>query len=157
MTEETLTDDEWDHVQEYNAKWIGEILDFVDDDSTKPDLVVETDKYIVIAETDAYSSDEAAEKLDLASHRVQNSMRKKAKQLTDYDWEVTSPYVIEKPPSYRAGERHLLRQIAERTDKFGSVARSVDTLAVERYGYSQSDWAEKSGRNRSTVSRTTNN
>lgn len=156
MTDETLTNNEWDQVQEHNAERIGEMLDAIDD-TGRTEIVIETEKYIVIAEDDAYHSDGVADHLDLNPVKVQNTMLKKAKKLTDHDWGYAVPYVIEKPATYRAGERHILRQIAERTDKFGSVARAVDTLAVDRYGYSQSDWAKESGRDRSTVSRTTNN
>jgi len=51
----------------------------------------------------------------------------------------------------------MLREIARRTEEFGSVARAVDTLATETHGWSKGDWATITGRNPSTVTRTTDN
>lgn len=80
-----------------------------------------------------------------------------ARNACDYSWSVSQPVVIDKPDEFGEGEQHVLREIARRTDELGSVARAVDTLATENHGWSQSMWANLTGRNESTVSRTTDN
>jgi len=80
-----------------------------------------------------------------------------ARQHCDYSWEAVAPVVIQKPAMFRAGEKHLLRKIARRTDEFDGVSRAVDTLATGEFGWSKSNWASLSGRHRSTVTRTTDN
>jgi hypothetical protein len=74
---------------------------------------------------------------------------------TNRSWSGSVPVVIEKPSHFVAGEEHALHEIARRTQETGSVARAVDQYATEVYGIKKSDWATMTGRNRSTVSRTT--
>jgi hypothetical protein len=78
-----------------------------------------------------------------------------ARRLCDYSWSVSSPVVVLKPDQFQAGQSRVLREIARRTDETGSVARAVDQLATEVHGWSKGDWAKETGRNPSTVTRTT--
>lgn len=78
-----------------------------------------------------------------------------ADQHVDRSWSTAPPVVVAKPTEFRAGEKHLLRKIARRTAEEGSVARGVDRLATEEYGWAKSNWATLSGRNPSSVTRTT--
>jgi len=80
-----------------------------------------------------------------------------ARNACEHSWSVSDPVVIDKPAVFAQGEQHALREIARRTDELGSVARAVDTLATENHGLKQSVWANLTGRNESTVSRTTDN
>lgn len=75
----------------------------------------------------------------------------------DYSWSASNPVVIKKPDAFQGGEGHVLREVARRTDELGSVARAVDSLATETHGWSKSSWANVTGRNPSTLSRTTDN
>jgi len=72
-------------------------------------------------------------------------------------WVAHYPVVVRKPQNFRVGEKHLLRTIARRTDELGTVSRAVDLLATEEFGWSKSNWARLTGRNPSTVTRTTDN
>lgn len=76
-----------------------------------------------------------------------------ARENCDSDWHSVYPVVVAKPDTMQQGEQHVLREIARRTDELGSVARAVDTLAVETHSWQQSAWATASGRADSTVSR----
>lgn len=78
-----------------------------------------------------------------------------ARNHTDYSWSAVDPVVIEKTSHFGAGEVHILREIARRTDDEGSVARAVDQYATEVRGTKKSIWASLTGRNRSSVTRTT--
>jgi hypothetical protein len=78
-----------------------------------------------------------------------------ARRYSDRSWSASSPVVVQKPPEFRAGERGVLREIARRTEETGSVARAVDQLATEVHGWAKGDWARQTGRNPSTVTRTT--
>lgn len=78
-----------------------------------------------------------------------------ARNHTDYSWSASNPVVIEKDSSFEAGEVHVLREIARRTQEEGSVARAVDQYATGVRGFQKSDWASLTGRNRSSVTRTT--
>lgn len=78
-----------------------------------------------------------------------------ARDHTDRSWSTTAPVVIEKSSQFQSGEEHVLREVARRTDHEGSVARAVDQLVTSVYGYQKSVWANLSGRNRSSVTRTT--
>lgn len=78
-----------------------------------------------------------------------------ARRRCDRSWSVADPVVISKPDAMRAGEEHVLREIARRTKEVGSVARAVDQLATEVHDWSKSRWADQTGRNRSTVTRMT--
>jgi len=80
-----------------------------------------------------------------------------ARKECEHSWSTVAPVVIVKPQDTQQGEQHVLREIARRTDELGSVARAVDTLAVETHDWQQSMWANVTGRNDSVVSRTTNN
>lgn len=80
-----------------------------------------------------------------------------AKMSSGYTWATATPVVIEKSSYFTKGERHVLEKIARRTDELGSVARAVDTIAVHDHRWQQSAWARATGRNPSTVSRTTDN
>jgi len=73
----------------------------------------------------------------------------------DYNWSASDPVVVEKTDVFRAGEAQVIREIARRTDELGSVARAVDTLATDVHGWRKGDWADITGRNPSTVTRTT--
>lgn len=78
-----------------------------------------------------------------------------ARTHTDYSWSASDPVVIEKTSSFEAGEVHVLREIARRTQDEGSVARAVDQYATDVHGHKKSIWASLTGRNRSSVTRTT--
>jgi hypothetical protein len=80
-----------------------------------------------------------------------------ARQHCDHSWSVVSPVVVQKTADFRAGEQQVIREIARRTEEFGSVARAVDTLVTDEHGWSKSGWAKCTGRNPSTVSRMTDN
>lgn len=80
-----------------------------------------------------------------------------ARKHCDYSWSAVDPAVIHKPDQFVAGESHMLREIARRTEKYGSVARAVDTIATDTHGWDKGNWATTTGRNPSTVTRTTDN
>lgn len=88
---------------------------------------------------------------------VVNLQHTAARNYCNYSWSASSPVVVEKTEDFRAGEANVLREVARRTEEFGSVARAVDTLATEVHGWSKADWARLSDRNPSTVTRTTEN
>lgn len=78
-----------------------------------------------------------------------------ARGVCDHSWSTSDPVVVSKPNAFRAGESHVLREIARRTRETGSVARAVDQLATEVHGHRKSMWADLTGRNPSTVTRMT--
>lgn len=78
-----------------------------------------------------------------------------ARDHTDYSWSASNPVVVQKSSQFQAGEEHVIREIARRTKEKGSVARGVDQLVTTVHGYQKSVWAGLTGRNQSTVSRTT--
>lgn len=78
-----------------------------------------------------------------------------ARAHTDHSWSTAAPVVVQKSSQFQAGEEHVLREIARRTKEKGSVARGVDQLVTTVHGYQKSVWARLTGRNQSTVSRTT--
>jgi len=88
---------------------------------------------------------------------VVNLQHVAARNHCDYSWSVSTPVVVKKTDDFRGGEQQVLREIARRTDEFGSVARAVDTLATEVHGWNKGNWARLTGRNPSTVTRTTDN
>lgn len=80
-----------------------------------------------------------------------------ARNHCDYSWSVSTPVVVEKTDEFHAGEQQVIREIARRTEEYGSVARAVDTLATDVHGWSKGNWADLTGRNPSTVTRMTDN
>jgi len=86
---------------------------------------------------------------------VLTAMHDLASEKTDYEWSASDPLVVPKPNQFQAGEAHVLREIARRTTTEGSVARAVDQLVTEAYGWSKKEWADETGRNPSTVTRMT--
>ena len=80
-----------------------------------------------------------------------------ARNHCDHSWSVSTPVVVRKTDDFRAGGQNVLREVARRTEEFGSVARAVDTLATEVHGWSKGNWARLTDRNPSTVTRMTDN
>jgi len=80
-----------------------------------------------------------------------------ARKHCEYSWSVSTPVVVKKTDDFRGGEQNVLREIARRTEEFGSVARAVDTLATEVHGWNKGDWARLTDRDPSVVTRMTDN
>ena len=140
-----------------------EHLDLHEDaiDDGAHEVVHEDDESIVLADPGHFWTEqfEAIDGVggDILQTIVINLHHVAARARCDHNWSVSQPVVIAKPEATQQGEQHVLREIARRTNELGSVARAVDTLAVETHGGRQSTWANVTGRNESTVSRTTDN
>ncbi|MCF2165427.1 hypothetical protein [Halobacterium salinarum] len=92
---------------------------------------------------------------DIAASVVNAAMHNAAKRLSDYEWGAAYPYVIAKPEGVRDGEEYAWTMLAQRVREHGSVAAAVDTTATGDRGYTQSAWADATGRNQSSISRNT--
>jgi hypothetical protein len=126
------------------------------------EIVHEDDDVIVMAEGGHFWGEQFdAMQLDdeggILRSIIVNLQHVAARKHCDYSWSTSTPVVVRKTGDFRAGEQQVLREIARRTDEYGSVARAVDTLATETHGWSKGNWATLTGRNPSTVTRTTDN
>lgn len=144
---------------------IGEFRDLIDDGAFE--IVYETPAVLVLADTNnLFYADEveriAREVADLSDrdmeilHSIISHVHHAAAD--DYvtrSFATSDPVVFTKSRGFRAGEWSTLDEIARRTEETGSVARAVDQLVTEVHGFSKTYWADRSGRNKSTVSRTT--
>jgi len=84
---------------------------------------------------------------------VSAAMHNAAGRLTDYDWSVEYPLVVRKPEGVQDGEQYVLAALAQEIREHGSVAAAVDSFVLEATGHTQSSWADRTGRNQSSVSR----
>lgn len=126
------------------------------------EIVHEDDDVIVMAEgghfwSEQFDGMQIGDEHGILISIVVNLQHVAARKHCDHSWSTSTPVVVRKTDDFRAGEQNVLREIARRTDEYGSVARGVDTLATEVYGWRKGDWADLSGRNPSTVTRTTDN
>jgi len=127
------------------------------------EIVYEDDGVLVLADHTGHLWDEQFEAVGISDQVrepqavIRSLHHTAARQYCDYSWSTSAPIVIEKSSGVQAGEGHTLHEIARRTDELGSVARAVDSLATETHGWSKSNWARLTGRNPSTVTRTTDN
>jgi hypothetical protein len=80
-----------------------------------------------------------------------------ARKHCEHSWSVSTPVVVKKTGDVRAGEQNVLREIARRTEEYGTVSRAVDTLATEVHDWNKGDWARLTDRDPSVVTRTTDN
>lgn len=138
--------------------WWDEHQDAIDDGARE--VVHEDESVIVLADHSGHFWREQLDAMEIEGplRNILISLHHKvARKHCDYSWSAVDPVVVQKPGRFRAGEKHLLRKIARRTDQLDGVSRAVDTLATEEFGWSKSNWASLSGRHRSTVSRTTDN
>jgi hypothetical protein len=167
--------DDIDHPDAYTVDEIRETLDAINDDiidywdlhedaidDGAYEIVHEDKDVIVLAEGGHFWSEQfdgmgISDEHGILSSIIVNLHHVAARNNCDYNWSVRTPVVVEKTDDFGAGEHHLLREIARRTDEFGSVARAVDTIATENHGWSKGSWARLTGRNPSTVSRMTDN
>jgi len=140
-------------------EWWGDHQDAIDEGAH--DIVYEDSDVVVLADNSGHFWRDQFDAVGIENSPMRSIIsslhHKWARKYCGHSWTTVSPIVVKKPPMFRTGESHTLRQIARRTDELGSVARAVDTLAVEEHGWTQSMWAKTTGRNESTVSRTTNN
>lgn len=138
--------------------WWCEHQDAIDDGAHE--IVHEDRNVIVLADHSGHFWSEQLDAMDVEGPLrdiVSSLHHKLAEKHCDYSWSAVYPVVVRKTDNFRAGESQVLREIARRTDEFGSVARAVDTLATETHGWSKGNWATLTGRNPSTVTRTTDN
>ena len=140
-----------------------EHLDLHEDaiDDGAHEIVYEDDESIVLATSGHFWREQSGVMDgiddDILKMIVTNIHHVAAQNRCEHDLSVSETIVIAKPEATQQGEQHVFREIARRTDELGSVARAVDTFAVENHGWNQSQWAKITGRNDSTVSRTTDN
>jgi len=138
--------------------WWSEHQDAIDDGAHE--IVHEDRNVIVLADHSGHFWREQLDAIDAEGplrNVITSLHHTMARQHCDLSWSAVSPIVVQKTADFRAGEQQVLREIARRTEKFGSVARAVDTLATENHGWSKSTWAKRTDRNPSTVTRTTDN
>lgn len=126
------------------------------------EIVHEDDNVIVMAEgghfwTEQFDAMQIGDEHGILQRIVVNLQHVAARNHCGYSWSASTPVVVKKTDEVRAGEQTVLREVARRTEEYGSVARAVDSLATEVHGWSKSNWATLTGRNPSTVSRTTDN
>lgn len=140
--------------------WWSEHQDAIDDGAYE---IVHEDRDVIVLAESGHFWGEQFDAMDIGDERgilhsiVVNVHHIAARNHCNYSWAVSTPVVVEKTDDFRAGERNVLREVARRTEQFGSVARAVDSLATEVHGWDQGDWARLTDRNPSTVSRTTDN
>jgi hypothetical protein len=169
--------DDPDHEDAYSTDEIRDLLDQINNnilnhwslykdaiDENAHELIYENDSVMILADNTGHFWNEQFKSMDIPDdeYSIRYSIivslhHKAARRHCNYTREGANPVVIEKPNAFNSGEQQVLREIARRTQEFGSVARAVDTLAIETHGWSQSQWASLTGRNRSTVTRTTDN
>ncbi|MDS0258527.1 hypothetical protein NDI56_03765 [Haloarcula sp. S1CR25-12] len=157
-----------DEVQATLAEINADIIDNLDlyedaMDEGAHDVVYEDDDVLVLADNTGQFWNEQLDVMDIEDEHgiidtlVSSLHHTMAREHCGHSWSTVDPVVIHKPDEFSGGEAHLLREIARRTDEYGSVARAVDTLATETHGWGKSNWASLTGRNPSTVTRTTDN
>jgi len=165
--------DDTDHPDAYTVAEVRDVLDRINEDIIDHwdlhqdalddgayEIVHEDRDVIVLAEgghfwNEQFDAMEIGDEHGILTSIVVNLQHVAARNHCDYSWSVSTPVVVEKTGDFRGGEQQVLGEIARRTDEFGSVARAVDTLATEVHGWSKGNWARRTGRNPSTVTRTT--
>lgn len=167
--------DDVDHPDAYTVDEVRDVLDRINADVIDHwdlhqdalddgayEIVHEDDDVIVLAEgghfwSEQFDAMELGDEHGILQSIVKTLQHTAARNHCDHSWSTSTPVVVEKTDDFRSGEQNVLREIARRTDEFGSVARAVDSLATEVHGWGKSDWANLTGRNPSTVTRTTDN
>jgi len=167
--------DDTDHPDAYSVDEVRDVLDRINSDILDHwdlhqdaiddgayEIVHEDGDVIVLAEGGHFWN-EQFEAMDIGDEHgilhsiVVNLHHVAARNRCDYSWSVSTPVVVEKSDDFRSGEQNVLREVARRTNELGSVARAVDSLATETHGWKKGNWARLTGRNPSTVTRTTDN
>jgi hypothetical protein len=167
--------DDTDHPDAYTVEEIRDVLDRINADILDHwdlhedaiddgayELVHEDSDVIVLAEgghfwSEQFNAMELGDEHGILSDIITTLHHTAGRNHCDYSWSASNPVVVRKTEDFRAGEQNVLREVARRTEEFGSVARAVDSLATETHGWSKGNWATLTGRNPSTVTRTTNN
>lgn len=89
---------------------------------------------------------------DVAASVVNAAMHNAARRLTDYDWGVAYPLVISKPDGTRGGEAYVTAVINALLRDGLSPGQAWAYYGTEIVGETQSRWADRTGRDQSTVS-----
>jgi len=133
--------------------------DAIDDNALE--VVHEDRDSIVLADRSGHFWSEQLDALNVEDGPLRTVIKSlhhtRARARCDHSWSAVDPVVVRKTAGFRAGEQQVLREVARRTAELGSVARAVDTLAVETHGWSKGNWARLTDRNPSTVTRMTDN
>lgn len=166
--------DDPDHADACTVSEVREALDAINDDVTAHwdlyqdaiddgahEIVYEDSDVVVLADHSGHLWREQLDAMEIADDALRTIVTSlhhtAARKHCEYSWSTADPFVLVKSGAFQAGEQQVLREIARRTEKFGSVARAVDTLATETHGFQKSTWATLTDRNPSTVSRMTDN
>jgi len=169
--------DDPDHADAYSVEEIKDVLDRINEniinnwdlyqdaiDEDAHAVVYEDSEVVVLADhtgqfwtEQSAMNDQPDDEHGILQSIVVSLHHDAARGHCDSSWSASNPIVVEKPSAFQAGEKQVLREVARRTEEFGSVARAVDTLATDVHGWSKSGWAKCTGRNPSTVSRMTDN
>jgi len=167
------SNDDTDHPDAYTVDEVRETVDAINADILDHwdlhqdalddgayEIVHEDADVIVLAEgghfwSEQFDAMQLGDEHGILQSIVVNLQHVAARNHCDHNWSTSTPVVVEKTDEFRAGEQNVLREIARRTDELGSVARAVDSLATETHGWGKSNWADLTGRNPSTVTRTT--
>jgi hypothetical protein len=126
---------------DYYSEWI----DVIDDGDTA-EIVHEDKRVIVIADHSGFAwnqeFDEAGVDDDITKSVIKGVHHEAAADLTDFNWSVSDPIVVQKPDEWRTVEQHVRRSIAKLVRESGSVARGVDRWATERQDLTLKEWGD---------------
>jgi hypothetical protein len=99
MESETLTDDEWQHVQDDLRSAINVFRDAYDDDANSNELVEETDEWVLFRDGSGHELNEIAKQTGVDRSALSLRMHEEARERYQSDhpgdeWSVTDPIVI---------------------------------------------------------------
>jgi len=140
--------------------WWDEHQDAIDDGAYE---IVHEDRDVIVLAEGGHFWNEQFNAMDIGDENgilqsiIKTLQHTAARNHCDYSWSVSTPVVVEKTDEFYAGEQQVLREIARRTEEFGTVSRAVDSLATEVHDWNKGDWARLTDRDPSVVTRTTDN
>lgn len=134
-----------EQIQQSLEEYWSDHLDGIDEGHLE--IVHEDRDVIVLADNTGYGWNE---ELDAAGveddiHRtiLRTIHHSAARELTDYSWSTSNPFVFVKSALWQTAEQHVRRSIAKLTRESGSVARGVDRWATERQGLTLKKWGDE--------------
>lgn len=126
-------------------------------------VIADTQDAIVLSTGQRKTYDDALEAIaddytdveydDIAASVVNAAIHNAARRLTDYDWGVAYPLVVAKPDGSRDGEAYVTAVVNALLREGLTPGQAWAYYGTELVGETQSRWADRTGRNQSTISR----
>lgn len=119
------------------------------------DIIHEDDDCIVIKDNGDSIWGNSNSKMITLLHDVHKSIADKTLDTINLDDNGKVTYV-HKTNAFKAGEQNMIYNISRFANEHETISTGIDRLITTRYNLNQTQWAEMTGRDQSTISRNVN-